>query len=173
MFLVDADCHPQTIEVVRTRAEPLGIEVVVGDPDARLPVRRTCFGCCCSIRAAADASVTTAASIARAHEQGALVAVAADLLALTLLVPPGEMGADVVVGSSQRFGVPLGFGGPHAAFLATRDEYKRTLPGRLVGVSIDARGPHRVPARARRHASSTSGGRRRRATSAPRRCCSR
>ena len=125
--------------MVATRAEPLGIEVVVGDPHADLPAPGV-FGLLLQYPGASGRVRDDRAVIERAHAQGALVAVAVDLLALTLLTPPGEMGADAVVGSSQRFGVPLGFGGPHAAFLATRDEYKRTLPGRLVGVSVDRAG---------------------------------
>jgi glycine dehydrogenase len=139
VFLVDEDCLPQTIEVVRTRAEPLGIAVQVVDPDDAVDFGG-CFGMLLQYPGASGRVRDDRALIERAHDAGALVAVAADLLALTLLVPPGEMGADVVVGSSQRFGVPLGFGGPHAAFFATRDDFKRTLPGRLVGVSIDAAG---------------------------------
>jgi glycine dehydrogenase len=139
VFFVDADCLPQTIEVVRTRAEPLGITVVVADPFGEHVVPG-CFGMLLQYPGASGRVRDHAAVIARAHASGARVAVAADLLALTLLVPPGENGADVVVGSSQRFGVPLGFGGPHAAYFATRDEFKRTLPGRLAGVSIDAEG---------------------------------
>src|SRR5204863_5872733 len=139
VFLVDEDCLPQTIAVVRTRAEPLGIEVVVADPHGT-DAPAGCFGVLLQYPGASGCVRDHRAAIERAHAGGARVAVAADLLALTLLVPPGEMGADVVVGSSQRFGVPLGFGGPHAAFFATRDEFKRTLPGRLVGVSIDAEG---------------------------------
>ncbi len=139
VFLVDADCLPQTIEVVYTRAEPLGIEVEVVEPGAAGSAEG-CFGMLLQYPGASGRVRDYRSLIESAHEGGALVAVASDLLALTLLVPPGEMGADVVVGSSQRFGVPLGFGGPHAAFFATRDEFKRTLPGRLVGVSIDAEG---------------------------------
>jgi glycine dehydrogenase len=139
VFLVDADCLPQTIEVVRTRAEPLGIAVVVADPRGEHAVPG-CFGMLLQYPGASGRVRDYRAVIERAHANGARVAVAADLLALTLLVPPGEFGADVVVGSSQRFGVPLGFGGPHAAYFATRDEFKRTLPGRLVGLSIDAEG---------------------------------
>ena len=139
VFFVDSDCLPQTIEVVRTRAEPLGIAVVVADPHGEHAVPG-CFGMLLQYPGASGRVRDHSAVVARARAEGVRVAVAADLLALTLLVPPGEMGADVVVGSSQRFGVPLGFGGPHAAYFATRDEFKRTLPGRLVGVSIDAEG---------------------------------
>jgi len=139
VFLVDVDCHPQTIDVVRTRAEPLGIQVVVGDPYGEHAIDGW-FGVLVQFPGSSGRVRDCAPVIERAHAHGALVVVAADLLACTLLTPPGEMGADVVVGTTQRFGVPLGFGGPHAAFLATRDEFRRTLPGRLVGVSIDAQG---------------------------------
>jgi glycine dehydrogenase len=138
-FFVDADCHPQTIEVVRTRAEPLGIVVTVGDPQQDLPAEGV-FGMLLQYPGSSGELRDDRALVERAHAQQTLVAFAVDLLALTLVTPPGEIGADVVVGTSQRFGVPLGFGGPHAAFLATRDDYKRTLPGRLVGVSVDAAG---------------------------------
>jgi glycine dehydrogenase len=138
-FFVSDRCHPQTIDVVRTRAEPVGIEVVVGDHRAGLP-EGGLFGMLLQYPAVDGSIDDHAALAAKAHEQGALVCVAADLLALLLLTPPGVWGADVVVGSAQRFGVPLGFGGPHAAYIATLDAHKRSLPGRLVGVSVDARG---------------------------------
>ncbi len=139
VFLVDADAHPQTIDIVQTRAEPLGIEVVVGDPHTGDPVEG-CFGVLLQYPGSSGRLRDLRPAIERFHAQGALVCVAADLLALALVTPPGEMGADAVVGTTQRFGVPLGFGGPHAAYLAVRDEHRRTLPGRLVGVSIDAKG---------------------------------
>ncbi len=139
VFFVDADTHPQTIDVVRTRAEPLGIEVVVGDLDAA-DLGVGCFGVLVQYPGSSGRLRDLAPVVQRAHAGGALVVVAADLLALTLVTPPGEVGADAVVGTTQRFGVPLGFGGPHAAYLAVRDEHRRTLPGRLVGVSIDAEG---------------------------------
>jgi glycine dehydrogenase len=139
VFVVDVDCHPQTIAVVQTRAEPLGITVSVCDPHVDLPAAKA-FGVLLQYPGSSGQVRDCRAVVDAAHAQGALVAVATDLLACTLLTPPGEFGADVVVGSSQRFGVPLGFGGPHAAFLATRDDYKRTLPGRLVGVSVDGKG---------------------------------
>jgi glycine dehydrogenase len=139
VFLVDADAHPQTIDVVQTRAEPLGIEVVVADPETADSVAGS-FGVFVQYPGSSGRLRDMAPVISRAHAHGALVCVAADLLALALVTPPGEMGADIVVGTTQRFGVPLGFGGPHAAYLAVRDEHRRTLPGRLVGVSIDARG---------------------------------
>jgi glycine dehydrogenase len=142
-FLVDADCHPQTIEVVRTRAEPLGLPVVVADLSDGLPADTTAFGLLLPYPGSSGRVVDWTPVIAAAHEAGAIVAVDADLLALCLLRSPGAMGADVVVGVSQRFGVPLGFGGPHAGFMAVAKGFERSLPGRLVGVSVDADG-HRA-----------------------------
>ena len=138
-FLVADNCHPQTIEVIRTRAKPLGIDVKV-DNYTRFKFDESVFGAVMQYPAT-DGAIYDYAEFARhAHDAGALVVVAADILALTLLKPPGEFGADVAVGNTQRFGVPLGFGGPHAAYFATRDQYKRHMPGRLVGVSHDAEG---------------------------------
>lgn len=139
VFFVDVDCHPQTIAVVEGRAEPLDIEIVVGSPERDIPGAGV-FGVLLSYPGSSGEVCDYADLIEVLHGQDAMVAVATDLLALTLLRPPGEIGADLVIGSSQRFGVPLGYGGPHAAFLACRDEHKRTLPGRLVGVSVDANG---------------------------------
>jgi glycine dehydrogenase len=139
-FLVADDCHPQTIAVVRTRAESLGYKVEVGSVDAFDPSQPDVFGVLVQYPAS-DGRIRDFTPLAESlHTAGALLVVAADLLALTLLRPPGEMGADVAVGSTQRFGVPMGCGGPHAAFLATRDEYRRQMPGRIVGVSKDAEG---------------------------------
>ena len=138
-FLVDAQCLPQTIAVLHTRAEPLGIELTVADLRAGLPAGEF-FGVLVQYPGADGAIHDLSSLVAAAHEQSALVAVAADLLALTLLRPPGEMGADIAVGTTQRFGVPLGFGGPHAAYLAVRESLTRSMPGRLVGVSVDADG---------------------------------
>ncbi|HEX8897331.1 MAG TPA: hypothetical protein VF751_01430 [Chthoniobacterales bacterium] len=138
-FFVADNCHPQTIEIVQTRAKPLGLKVVVGDFSS-FKFDATVFGALVQYPAT-DGAIYDYESFAKAaHEAGALFVVAADILALTLLKPPGEFGADVAVGSSQRFGVPLGFGGPHAAYFATRDAYKRHMAGRLVGVSHDATG---------------------------------
>ena len=136
-FFVDRDCHPQTIAVVETRAEPLGIEVVVGDAwsDDLDPVR--IYGVLLQYPGSSGEIRDLSPVIDRVHDGGGLAAVATDLLACTVLTPAGELGADIVVGNSQRFGVPLGFGGPHAAFIACRDAHKRSLPGRLVGVSVD------------------------------------
>ena len=138
-FFVSAGCHPQTIELVRTRAQPLGIEVVVGDHRA-FTCDAACFGVLVQYPDTTGSIHDYAPFFAAAHAAGAFTIVAADLLALTLLRPPGEFGADVAVGSAQRFGVPPGFGGPHAGFLATKDAFKRQMPGRLVGVSRDAQG---------------------------------
>jgi glycine dehydrogenase len=138
-FLVDADTFPQTIAVIQTRAEPLGIEVEVADLTAGLP-EGDFFGVLLSYPGASGAVRDHADLVAAVHERGAQVVVAADILALTLLRPPGEIGVDVVAGSTQRFGVPMGFGGPHAGYLAVRKGLERQLPGRLVGVSVDADG---------------------------------
>src|SRR6184192_1383661 len=138
-FFIADNCHPQTIEVVRTRAKPLGIEIKI-DNFSRFKFDNTVFGALVQYPATDGAIYDYREFVRQAHNAGALVVVAADILALTLLKPPGEFGADVAVGSTQRFGVPLGFGGPHAAFFATRDEYRRHMPGRLVGVSHDADG---------------------------------
>ena len=139
VFVVDADCHPQTIEVVRTRAQPLGIDVVVGDVATLLPTQ-ACFAALVQYPGSTGAVRSWAAQAEQLHAQQAALCVAADLLALTLLTPPGEWDADIVIGSTQRLGMPMGCGGPHAAYLACRDAYKRSMPGRLVGVSIDAHG---------------------------------
>src|SRR5438046_195572 len=138
-FLVADKCHPQTIEVVRTRAKPLGIEVKV-DNHSRFKFDNSIFGALVQYPATDGAIYDYTELVKKAHDACALVVVAADILALTLLRPPGEFGADVAVGNTQRFGVPLGFGGPHAAYFATRDQFKRHMPGRLVGVSHDAEG---------------------------------
>ncbi|MEO8506576.1 MAG: aminomethyl-transferring glycine dehydrogenase [Betaproteobacteria bacterium] len=137
-FFVADDVFPQTIDVVRTRAQPLGIDVVVGP--ATEAVAADAFAALLQYPGAAGDVRDYATLTADLHARGALVIVAADVLALTLLTPPGEWGADAVVGSTQRFGVPMGYGGPHAGYLATRDEHKRSMPGRLVGVTVDARG---------------------------------
>jgi glycine dehydrogenase len=139
-FFVADDCHPQTVAVVRTRAEPLGIVVDVGNPDTYDFAAHQPFGALLQYPSTDGAVRDYRAVTDRAHAAGGLVAVASDLLSLTLLTPPGEWGADVVLGNSQRFGVPLGYGGPHAAFFATRNAYARHLPGRLIGVSEDANG---------------------------------
>jgi len=138
-FFVAYDCHPQTIAVVQTRAKPLGIEIKIDD-HSNFKFDETVFGALIQYPATDGAIYDYSDLVSRVHDAGALVSVAADILALTLLKPPGEFGADVAVGNTQRFGVPLGFGGPHAAYFATRDEFKRHMPGRLVGVSHDAEG---------------------------------
>jgi glycine dehydrogenase len=139
-FFVAEDCHPQIIAVLQTRARPLNISIAPGNPDTVDFSNDETFGILLSYPSTDGTLRPYEALVRRAHESGALVVVSTDLLALTLLVPPGEWGADIVVGSSQRFGVPLGYGGPHAAFLATKEEFKRHIPGRLVGVSKDAHG---------------------------------
>src|SRR5256714_422123 len=139
IFFVADNCHPQTIAVVRTRAKPLSIEIKI-DNFSKFKFDSTVFGALVQYPATDGAIHDYTEFVKQAHDAGALVVVAADILALTLLKPPGEFGADVAVGNTQRFGVPLGFGGPHAAYFATRDQYKRHMPGRLVGVSHDAEG---------------------------------
>ena len=138
-LLVARNCFPQTIDVVRGRAAPLSIEIEVGDP-AAMQMDDGVFGVLLQYPAEDGAVAPIGELIDRVHEAGALVAVCSDLLALTLLTPPGELGADVVVGNSQRFGVPMGYGGPHAAFFATREEFVRQTPGRIIGSSIDRHG---------------------------------
>ncbi|MFE9027734.1 aminomethyl-transferring glycine dehydrogenase [Streptomyces iakyrus] len=143
LFLVDADTLPQTIAVIQTRAEPTGVEVVVADLSDGIPAEiaeREINGVLLQYPGASGAVRDIKPVIDRAHELGALVTVAADLLALTLLKSPGELGADIAVGTTQRFGVPMGFGGPHAGYMAVQDKMARSLPGRLVGVSVDADG---------------------------------
>lgn len=138
-FFVDSNCHPQNIELVKTRAQPLGIEVIVGD-FRTFTFDKPVFGALLQYPATDGAIYDYRDFVAKVHELGGLVTVAADLLSLTLLTPPGEFGADVVVGNTQRFGVSLGYGGPHAAYFATKEAYKRQTPGRIVGVSQDANG---------------------------------
>ncbi|MFJ9434693.1 aminomethyl-transferring glycine dehydrogenase [Streptomyces sp. NPDC101490] len=143
VFLIDADALPQTVAVIRTRAEPTGVEVVVADLSGGIPAEiaeRGVFGVLLQYPGASGAVRDIKAVVDQAHGLGAIVTVAADLLALTLLTSPGELGADIAVGTTQRFGVPMGFGGPHAGYMAVQDKHARSLPGRLVGVSVDADG---------------------------------
>ncbi|MFC1420966.1 aminomethyl-transferring glycine dehydrogenase [Streptacidiphilus cavernicola] len=143
VFVIDADTLPQTVAVIRTRAVPAGVETVVADLSAGIPAElaeRGVFGVLLQYPGASGAVRDLAPVIAQAHGLGAIVAVAADLLALTLIASPGSLGADIAIGTTQRFGVPMGFGGPHAGYMAVRAEYARSLPGRLVGVSVDADG---------------------------------
>jgi glycine dehydrogenase len=137
-FFVDENCHPQNIEVMRTRAEPLGIEVIVGDPAKLDPAK--VFGAIFQYPGTYGGVTDFTPHIAKLHEAGAVGIVIADPLALTILKEPGAMGADIAVGSTQRFGVPMGYGGPSAAYMACKDAHKRSMPGRIVGVSIDAQG---------------------------------
>ncbi|MCK8483076.1 aminomethyl-transferring glycine dehydrogenase [Aliiroseovarius sp. S2029] len=138
-FFVDEGCHPQNIAVMKTRAEPLGIEIVIGDPEKDLAADEV-FGAIFQYPGTYGRVSDFTDQITALHEAKAVGIVSADPLALTVLKEPGAMGADIAVGSSQRFGVPMGFGGPHAAYMATADKHKRAMPGRLIGVSIDARG---------------------------------
>jgi len=138
-FFVDENCHPQTIALLQTRAEPLGWQLVIGDPFSDLDAAGV-FGAIFQYPGTYGHVRDFSELIAKLHEQGAIAAVAADPLALALLKSPGEMGADIAIGSTQRFGVPVGYGGPHAAYMAVKDAHKRSMPGRLVGVSVDARG---------------------------------
>ena len=162
MFIADS-CHPQTIEVVKTRAEPLDLKIEVGDWKTFDPA--ACDGLFAVLLQYPDTlgSVEDYSEfVKKSHAAGALAIVAADLLALTVLRAPGEFGADICVGNSQRFGVPFGFGGPHAAFMSCTDKLKRKMPGRLIGISIDSQG---------RLVSNTSAATKLRRTSAPRRFC--
>ncbi len=138
-FFVANDCHPQTVAVIQTRAEPLGIEVIVGDPNRDLEPAAV-FGALFQYPGTYGDIGEFSSLIAALHAERALGIMAADPMALALIKSPGQMGADIAIGSTQRFGVPVGYGGPHAAYIACRDAYKRALPGRLVGVSVDARG---------------------------------
>jgi glycine dehydrogenase len=138
-FFVDAEVHPQTLAVLRTRAEPLGWNLIVGDPLTDLD-KAEVFGALLQYPGTSGAVRDLRLPIATLRAKGALAVVAADLLALTLLASPGELGADIAIGSAQRFGVPMGYGGPHAAYMAVRDALKRSLPGRIVGLSVDSRG---------------------------------
>lgn len=139
-FFVADDCHPQTLAVLQTRAKPLNIDIKIGNPDALEFLPGQMFGVLLSYPSTDGTLRSYKELVGKAHEAGALVVASTDLLALTLLVPPGEWGADIAVGSSQRFGVPMGYGGPHAAFMATKEEFKRQIPGRVVGVSKDTQG---------------------------------
>ena len=138
-FVVHPDMHPHVIEVLKTRAEPLGLEMIIQDP-AQYDFRKEIFAAFFQYPTSSGSVENYKTITQKLHDHGALVIASVDLLAMTLLTPPGQWGADIVVGNSQRFGVPLGFGGPHAAYLATKDAFKRSLPGRLVGVSVDSHG---------------------------------
>ena len=141
-FLVSDDCHPQTVDVVKTRGDHLGFEIIEGDIESLVTEHEDYFGVLVQYPCSSGRIFDLKEIVERSHERKAIVTVATDLMALCLLKPPGEFDADIVVGNSQRFGVPMAYGGPHAAFLATRNAYKRTIPGRLIGVSVDSRGKY-------------------------------
>ena len=138
-FFVDENCHPQTIDVIKTRAEPLGIEIMVDSPEIEMDGSKV-FGAIFQYPGTYGRVRDFSPCIAELHANKAIAIMAADILALCLLKSPGEMGADIAIGSTQRFGVPMGYGGPHAAYMATKDKYKRSMPGRIIGVSLDSRG---------------------------------
>jgi glycine dehydrogenase len=140
-FLVSEDCFPQTIQLLYTRSQPLGIELEV-KKITQQELSDAYFGMLLQYPNVNGEVISKKDLVQKAHEKNMQVVVASDLMALTLLVPPGEWGADVVVGNSQRFGVPMGYGGPHAAFFACKEDYKRLIPGRIIGVSVDAQGNH-------------------------------
>ncbi len=139
-FVVSSDCHPQTVDVVRTRGDSLGFEIIVGDIEALAGDHEEYFGILLQYPCSSGRIFDLTDVVKQAHQRKAIVTAATDLLALCMLKPPGEFDVDICVGSSQRFGVPMAYGGPHAGFLAARDAYKRTLPGRLIGVSVDTKG---------------------------------
>jgi glycine dehydrogenase len=141
-FFVSENCFPQTIEVLKTRSTPLGITLKIGDINSSEALSADIFGILLQYPDANGEVINYKKLTDAAHKQDIMVGVAADLLSLTILIPPGEFGADVVVGSTQRFGVPMGYGGPHAAYFATKDEFKRSIPGRVIGASVDAQGKH-------------------------------
>ena len=138
-LFVAQDCFQQTIDVLKTRSEPLGVELIIGDP-LSFEFNDDIFGVILQYPSINGEAIDYQNFITKAHEKGALVTVAADLMSLALLTPPGEWGADIVCGTTQRFGIPMGYGGPHAAYFATRDEYKRNIPGRIIGLSVDKDG---------------------------------
>jgi glycine dehydrogenase len=138
-FFVDENLFAQTKDVLITRAVPIGVELVFGN-FTEIEMTESYFGAIVQYPDSNGAVADYREFITRAHEVNAMVVMATDLLALTLLTPPGELGADVAIGSSQRLGVPMGFGGPHAAFFSTKDDFKRNIPGRIIGVSVDAQG---------------------------------
>src|SRR5262249_28065029 len=140
VFFAADHCHPQTLAVVKTRCESMGVTLVVGDANAIDFSKNDVCGVLVQYPATDGRIVDHRALFAKAHEHGAIAVVATDLLALAVLTPPGEMGADIAIGSSQRFGVPMGYGGPHAAFIACKNEHARKMPGRIIGVSRDAQG---------------------------------
>jgi glycine dehydrogenase len=168
-FFVAADVHPQTLDVVRTRAETFGFDVIVDDADKVLD-HQDVFGVLLQQVGTTGEVHDYSKLIAELKARKVIVSVAADFMALVLLTAPGKQGADIVFGSAQRFGVPMGYGGPHAAFFAAKDEFKRSMPGRIIGVSKDAAVIPRCAWRCR-PASSISAARKRTPTSVPRRCC--
>ena len=138
-LFVDENCFPQTIDVLKTRCQPFGVDLIIGDPN-QINLEDKIFGAIVQYPSMNGEAIDFSEFVSKVHEAGALVTVAADLLSLALLTPPGEWGADIVCGTTQRFGIPMGYGGPHAAYFATRDQFKRNIPGRIIGLSVDTDG---------------------------------